>query len=105
VAGLVIGAAVIGIALFFSFAQALFYALFADIGGRARALRDLVLERNERFVDARLAAFWTAREVEPRAPVVTELSRLNDAIESVGEPQVRAIAEAALPTASASSNR
>ena len=93
-AGLVIGAAVIGIALFFSFAQALFYALFADIGGRARALRDLVLERNERFVDERLAAFWTAREVEPRAPVVTELSRLNDAIESVGEPQVRAIAEA-----------
>lgn len=93
-AGLIIGAAVIGIALFFSFAQALFYALFADIGGRARALRDLVLERNERFVDERLAAFWTAREVEPRAPVVTELSRLNDAIESVGEPQVRAIAEA-----------
>lgn len=94
VAGLVIGAAVIGVALFFSFAQALFYALFADIGGRARALRDLVLARNDRYLDERLAAFWAAREVEPRAPVVTELSRLNDAIESVGEPQVRAIAEA-----------
>ena len=93
-AGLIIGAAVIGVALFFSFAQALFYALFADIGNRARALRDLVLERNQRYVDERLAAFWAAREVEPRAPVVTELSRLNDAIESVGEPQVRAIAEA-----------
>lgn len=84
----------LGVGLFFSFAQQLFFALFADVGDRARALRDLVLERNDRYVDERLTAFWAAREVEPRAPVVTELSRLNDAIESVGEPQVRAIAEA-----------
>ena len=94
VAGLLIGAVVIGVALFFSFAQALFYALFADIGNRSRALRDLVLGRNEQFVDQRLADFWAAREIEPRAPVVTELSRLSDAVESVGAPQVRVIADA-----------
>jgi hypothetical protein len=82
------------VGVFFSFAQALFYALFADVATRARALRDHVLDHNARFVAERLAAFWTAREIEPRAPVVSELSRLSDAVESIGEPQVRAIAEA-----------
>src|SRR6476469_1434680 len=83
VAGVLIVAVVSGVALFFSFAQALFYALFSDIGNRSRALRDLVLGRNEQFIDQRLADFWAAREIEPRAPVVTELSRLSDAVESV----------------------
>ena len=87
-------AAAVGVTLFFSFAQSPFNALFDDVSRRARALRDLVLDHNARFVSERLAAFWTAREIEPRAPVVFELSRLSDAVHSVGEPQVRAIVDA-----------
>ena len=87
-------AAVVGAALFCSVAQSLFNALFDDVSRRARTLRDLVLDRNASFVSERLAAFWTAREIEPRAPVVFELSRLSDAVHSVGEPQVRAIVDA-----------
>ena len=94
VAGILITAAVIGIVVFLSFAQQLFYALFADVGGRARAFRELVLDRNARFLAERLAAFWRAREIEPRAPVVAELSRLSGAVESIGEPQVHAIVDA-----------
>lgn len=94
VTGVLITAAVIGVAVFFSFAQQLFHALFDDVGSRARAFRDLVLHRNASFLAERLAAFWTARETEPRAPIVAELSRLSDAVESVGEPQVHAIVDA-----------
>lgn len=92
--GILLTVALLGVALFLSFAQSPFHALFADVGRRAQAFRAFVLERNERFVDERFAAFWTARELEPRAPVVAELSRLNDALESVGEPQVQAIVDA-----------
>jgi len=94
VGGILLTAALLGVALFLSFAQSPFHALFADVGRRAQAFRAFMLERNERFVDERFAAFWTARELEPRAPVVAELSRLNDALESVGEPQVQAIVDA-----------
>ena len=37
-----------------------------------------VLQRSERYLDERLTAFWTAREIEPRQPV-----RLVDAL--IGE--------------------
>lgn len=93
-AGILITAAVIGVVVFLSFAQRLFYALFADVGSRAQAFRELVLDRNASFLAERLTRFWTAREIEPRAPVVAELSRLSDAVASVGEPQVHAIVDA-----------
>lgn len=89
-----ITAAVVAVALFLSFAQGSFFALFTEVGGRARAFRALVLERSTGFLTARSDAFWAARAMEPRAPVVAELSRLSGAVESVGEPQVRLIADA-----------
>jgi hypothetical protein len=94
VTALVVTLAVVGVALFLSFAQAPFYALFADVGTRARAFRALVLERSTAFVSEHSSAFWSERVMEPRAPVVAELSRLSGAVESIGEPQVRQIVEA-----------
>ncbi|HET9012127.1 MAG TPA: hypothetical protein VFN38_09960 [Gemmatimonadaceae bacterium] len=94
VIGTLITAAAVGVVVFLSFAQGLFYALFADVASRAQAFREGVLGRSDRFLTERLAAFWTARESEPRAPMVSELSRLSGAIESVGEAQVHAIVDA-----------
>jgi hypothetical protein len=91
---ILIGAAILAVALFFSFAQGLFYALLADIRARAQALRGVVLDSSARFLAMRLSAFWTARAIEPRAPVVSELSRLSTAVEGVGEKQVQAIVDA-----------
>jgi hypothetical protein len=53
-----------------------------------------VLERSAAFVSGRSTAFWSERVMEPRAPVVAELSRLSGAVESIGEPQVEVIVEA-----------
>ena len=94
VTAVIVTLAVMGVALFLSFAQAPFYALFADVGSRARAFRELLLERSAAFVSGRSNAFWLERAMEPRAPVVAELSRLSGAVESIGEPQVEAIVEA-----------
>ena len=94
VVGILVILLVTGVALFLSFAQRLFYVLFAEVGSRAQAFRDLVLDRNASFVTERLSSFWAAREIEPRAPVVSELSRLADAVETVGDPQVHAIVDA-----------
>jgi hypothetical protein len=91
---ILVGAAVLILALFFSFAQGLFYGLLTDVRARAQALRRVVLDASARFLSERLAAFWAARAVEPRAPVVSELSRLNDAVEKIGVVQVQAIVDA-----------
>src|SRR4051812_44574135 len=87
-------AAILVVSLFFSFAQGLFFALLADVRARAQAFRTLVLDTSARFFAARMTAFWAARAVEPRAPVVSELSRLATAVEGVGEKQVQSIVDA-----------
>lgn len=94
VVGILITAAVLGVSLFFSFAQGLFYGLLADVSGRAQAFRTRLVDRNYSILSHKLNAFWAARESEPRAPVVAELSRLSGAVESVGEMQVRVILDA-----------
>jgi hypothetical protein len=77
-----------GLSLVLSFLAPAIVATLGQMRASLQRVREYVRESLIRNLSSRVDRFWSQQASEPRAPVAVELSRVADAIETVGVDQI-----------------